>query len=221
MGHPLHTRAQEKATVGQALTLYRRRLVRTDRQRNELKHWLDQGGMQYAFYRVRKAYEEAFFGDDHAHAPTAFPLKTTQDSAGFAFTIDDYMPVETYALVLDCLMGQINRMAGFDLVRAERWISRDEELGCDYHQCYTFRADGGILQRCWNAIFGRPKGPFLYLSGVHRSGNAPRIEIMWKGPLGQPHRLHALMERWLSKSPEGIDFSFLYTKKQLINRLWK
>lgn len=57
MGHLPHTRIQETATVGQALELNRRRLVRSERQRNDMKRWLDQGGMNDTFLRVRRAYE--------------------------------------------------------------------------------------------------------------------------------------------------------------------
>jgi hypothetical protein len=219
--HLPQTRIQETAKVDQALALNRRRLVRSERQRNDMKRWLDQGGMNDTFLRVRRAYEEAFFGDEDVRTPMSVPLVTAQGAAGFAFTTDHGASSETYSLVLDCLMGQISRMVGFQLVQAERWISRDAELGCDDHQCYTFRGDGSSIQRWLNALFGRPKGPFLYLRSVHRRGTAPRIEILWKGSADQPHRLHAFMERWLSQSPEGTDFSFLYTKKHLINRIWK
>ena len=221
MSHPLHTDYREKTRILRTTELYRRRLVRTERQRSELQTWLEKGGMNHSFHRVKKAYEDAFFADDNAAPVRSYPLNTPAGSAGFAFLIDDFMKADAHSLVLDCLMAQIKLMTGFRLLKAERWIPRDEELGCDYHQCYTFREDVGILSKCLNALRGGPKRPFIFLSAVQRNGKAPRIELLWEGPAGHPHRLHALMERWLGSSPEGIDFSRVFKRKHLINRLWK
>lgn len=226
MGHPFHIRAKEKAIASQTTELYRRRLVRTDRQRSELQVWLEKGGMNVAFHRVRRAYEEAFFSGDDVRTPFSFALSLPPGSAGFSFTLGDSMPDENHYIMLDCLMAQIRAMAGFHPVQAERWISRDEELGCDYHQCYTFHPEGGRMRRWLNFFMGRSKSPVLLLNSVYRNGTIPRIEIVWKGSVDQPHRLHSMMERWLRSTPERIDFSYLYQKKQFnninkINKLWK
>jgi len=221
VSHPLHTDFREKSQARRAIELYRRRLVRTGRQRTELQNWLEKGGMGYSFRLVKKAYEQAFFADDTARVTCSFPLHTPRGSAGFAFTLEDFMPAHSHLLVLDCLMAQISAMAGFHPVKAERWIARDEELGCDYHQCYTFRPSVGLLRRWVNALTRRAKEPVLFLSGIQRNGCPPRIELLWKGPEELDYGLHSMMERWLHKSPDGLDFSYLYKRKHLINRLWK
>ncbi|MBM3918780.1 MAG: hypothetical protein FJ344_04660 [Sphingomonadales bacterium] len=220
MSHPLHARFKEKAPVGPDTELYLRRLVRSDRYRSEMQEWLEKGGMNYAYQRVKKAYEEAFFGSDNPKTPFSYSLNTPPGSAGFAFTLHEFMPAETHSLVLDCLVAQICALASYHKVRAERWISRDDELDCDCHQRYT------LYPNSWSkrvvAFFMRcPAGSFLYLCGIHRSGAPPRIEIVWKGATHKPHQLHILMERWLKQSPEGRDFSYMYQTKNLIHRLWK
>jgi hypothetical protein len=126
------------------------------------------------------------------------------------------MPSATHSLVLDCLMAQINLMTGFQQVKAERWIARDEELGCDYHQCYTFRPAVGFLRKWVNALTGKSRYPVLFLTGIQRHGAPSRIEILWEGREDQAPRLHAMMERWLRSTPDGIDFTHLFKRKHLI-----
>jgi len=216
-----NTSPAERSVTRSTVELYRRRLVRSERQKTALKSWLEQGGMKFAFTLLKCGYESAFFGINGMATSHAWMLPGTDDAQGFAFYLPEFIPAETNSLVLDALVGQAQVFTGFRRGKAEYWMCRDEELGCDHHQCYELYPHHPLVRMALT-VLGQPNSsPRLLLKAIQHHNRLHHLEVIWHASPGHAGGLHRLMERWLKQSPGGRDFSFLYQSKPLMHRLWK